>query len=323
MNLFGGIEAGGTKFVCGFGTNPGDLTVTRFPTTTPEATLASVIRFLKQEAGGALCAVGIGSFGPVDLDRNSPTFGYITSTPKAGWANCNLAGAVEQALGVPVGFDTDVNAAVLGEAEWGAGYGLPDLLYLTVGTGIGGGAIVGGRVMHGLVHPEMGHIRIPHDLARDPFPGVCPYHGDCLEGLASGPAIQQRWGTPAEQLPPDHPAWPLEAHYLAQAVANFALTLSPKRILLGGGVPRQTQLFAPLRDEFLRLLNGYVRHPAVTQRIDEYIVPPALGGRSGILGALVLAKNALAARDDVGSDRSQDPAGGHAATAAFSRVPDE
>jgi fructokinase len=296
MNLFGGIEAGGTKFVCGFGTGPGDLTTARFPTTSPEETLASVTGFLKKAAGGQLRAVGIGSFGPVDLDRNSPTFGYVTSTPKPGWSNCNLAGAVEQALGVPAGFDTDVNAAALGEAEWGAGRGLSDLLYLTVGTGIGGGAIVGGRVIHGLVHPEMGHIRVPHDRTRDPYPGACPYHGDCLEGLASGPAIKARWGTPAEQLPPDHAAWPLEAHYLAQALANLALTLSPRRIVLGGGVPRQTQLFAPIRDEFLRLLNGYVRHPALLQRIDEYIVPPGLGGQAGVLGALVLARQTQAKR---------------------------
>ncbi|MGA3029019.1 MAG: ROK family protein [Bryobacteraceae bacterium] len=297
MNLFGGIEAGGTKFVCGFGTGPGDLTMARFPTTSPEETLASVIRFLKQEAGGDLRAVGIGSFGPVDLDRNSPTFGYITSTPKPGWSNCNLAGTLEQALGVPTGFDTDVNAAALGEAEWGAGRGLSDLLYLTVGTGIGGGAIVGGRVMHGLVHPEMGHIRIPHDWTGDPYAGACPYHGDCLEGLASGTAMKERWGAPAEQLPPGHAAWSLEARYLALAAANLALTLSPQRIVLGGGVLRQPRLFAPIRDQFLGLLNGYVRHPALAQRIEEYIVPPELGGRAGILGALVLARDVCAPRE--------------------------
>jgi fructokinase len=289
MNLFGGIEAGGTKFVCGFGTAPGDLTTARFPTTSPGETLAHVIGFLKHVPG--LRAVGIGSFGPVDLDRHSPTFGHITSTPKPGWANCNLAGTVEQALGVPVGFDTDVNAAALGEAEWGAGQGLSDLLYLTVGTGIGGGAIVGGRVMHGLVHPEMGHIRIPRDSSRDPYPGTCPYHGDCLEGLACGPAMKERWGAPAEELPPDHAAWALEAHYLALAVSNLALTLSPQRIVLGGGV-MQPHLFAPIRHEFLRLLNGYVRHPALIQRMEEYIVPPKLGGQAGILGALVLARGA-------------------------------
>jgi len=287
MNLLGGIEAGGTKFICGFGTGPNDLVTARFPTTTPEETLHHVIAFLKEKAGARLRAVGIGSFGPVDLDPISPTYGSITSTPKPGWASVNLIRPVENALGIPVGFDTDVNAAALGEAEWGAGRDLSDLLYLTVGTGIGGGAIVGNLIMHGLVHPEMGHIRVPHDRARDPFDGVCPYHGDCLEGLASGPAMKERWGAPAEELPADHPAWALEAHYLALGVATLALTLSPRRIVLGGGV-MQPHLFGPLRDEFARLMNGYVRHAAVTERLDEYVVPPALGNRSGILGALVL-----------------------------------
>ena len=150
-------------------------------------------------------AVGIGSFGPIDLHSTSLTFGYVTSTPKAGWQNYNLAGTVRDALGVPVGFDTDVDAAALGEARWGAAQNLTDFLYLTVGTGIGGGAIINGRVLHGLVHPEMGHIRVPHDLVQDPYPGGCPYHGDCLEGLASGPAMQARWGKAAQDLPPDHP----------------------------------------------------------------------------------------------------------------------
>jgi len=289
MKLYGAIEAGGTKFVCGFGTGAHDLTVALFPTTTPDETLAPVIEFLKQ---ANLEAVGIGSFGPVDLHPGSPTFGYITSTPKPGWTNCDLAGRVRAALGVPVGFETDVNAAALGEARWGAGVGLSDLLYLTVGTGIGGGGIVSGHVVHGLVHPEMGHISIPHDPARDPFPGACPFHGDCLEGLASGPAMMKRWGTAPERLPPDHPAWELEAHYLALAAGNLALTLSPQRIVLGGGVMRQTQMFPMIREEFRRLLHGYVRHPAVEQEIGAYIVGPKLGDRSGILGALALAEQA-------------------------------
>jgi len=289
VKMLGGIEAGGTKFVCGFGTGPDDLTFARFPTTSPDETLAGVVSFLKE---ANLEAVGIGSFGPVDLHPDSPTFGYITSTPKDGWTNCDLAGRVRASLGVPVGFETDVNAAALGEARWGAGVGLSNLLYLTVGTGIGGGALVDGRVVHGLVHPEMGHIRVPHELARDPFPGACPFHGDCLEGLASGPAMMRRWGKPPERLPRDHPAWPLEAHYLALAVVNLALTLSPQRIVLGGGVMRQTQMFPMIRVEFTRLLHGYVRHPAVEERIGEYIVGPKLGDRSGILGALALAEQA-------------------------------
>ena len=213
--MFGSIEAGGTKFVCGVGTGPADLKTMQFPTTSPAATLAIAIEFLREESAGELKAVGIGSFGPIDLHSTSLTFGYVTSTPKAGWQNYNLAGTVRDALGVPVGFDTDVSAAALGEARWGAAQNLTDFLYLTIGTGIGGGAIINGRVLHGLVHPEMGHIRVPHDLVKDPYPGGCPYHGDCLEGLASGPAMQARWGKAAQDLPPDHPAWTLEAHYLA------------------------------------------------------------------------------------------------------------
>ena len=210
--MFGAIEAGGTKFVCGIGTGPDDLKTIQFPTTSPQATLAIAIEFLRGQSRGELRAVGIGSFGPIDLHSTSLTFGYVTSTPKAGWQNYNLAGTVRDALAVPVGFDTDVDAAALGEARWGAAQDLSDSLYLTVGTGIGGGAIINGRVLHGLVHPEMGHIRVPHDLASDPYPGCCPFHGDCLEGLASGPAMQARWRIAAEDLPPDHRGWALEAH---------------------------------------------------------------------------------------------------------------
>ena len=205
-----------------------------FPTASPEATRER--RFLLARGRRpSPHAVGIASFGPVDLDRDSPTYGFITSTPKLAWQNYDLAGAVGRGLGVPVGFDTDVNAAALGEARWGATQGLSDFIYLTVGTGIGGGAVVRGEVVHGLLHPEMGHIRIPHDLAADPYPGDCPFHGDCLEGLASGFAMEGRWGRPAE-LPPDHPAWDLEARYLALGLVSFICTLSPRRIVMGGGV---------------------------------------------------------------------------------------
>jgi fructokinase len=288
-NVFGGIEAGGTKFVCGVGTGPEDLETIEVPTTSPETTLRRVTAFFK-ERGGQLNAVGIGSFGPVDLDPSSALFGHITSTPKLGWQNYDLAGAVARALDVCVGFDTDVNAAALGEARWGAGRGLPDFIYLTIGTGIGGGAMVNGQLTHGLVHAEMGHLRIPHDLLRDPYSGWCPYHGDCLEGLASGPAMQARWGVPARELAPTHPAWALEAHYLALGVVNLALTLSPRRILMGGGVMQQPHLFGLIRDEFARLLNGYVRHSEVIDRLDKYIMPPQLGGRAGVLGSLILAE---------------------------------
>jgi fructokinase len=299
--VFGAIEAGGTKFVCAVGTSPDDLQLTQFPTTSPGATISSAIEFLREQSDGKLKAVGIGSFGPVDLRLNSPTFGYITSTPKSGWQNYDFAGAIRTALGAAVGFDTDVNAAALGEARWGAAQSLSDFLYLTIGTGIGGGAVVNGRVLHGLLHPEMGHIRIPHDFKSDSYPGCCPFHGDCLEGLASGPAMQQRWGVPPEDLPANHAAWALEAHYLALGLANWVCTLSPRCILLGGGVMRQEWLFEMIREDLGRLLNGYVRAKELTENLKQYVIPPKLGNRSGIVGALVLAEQAYQKQQELGS----------------------
>jgi fructokinase len=299
MSVFGGIEAGGTKFICGIGTGPEDLETTRIPTTSPHATIEAAVAFLRERAGGDLHAVGIASFGPVDLDPASATYGHITSTPKPGWQYSDLAGAVSKALNVPVGFDTDVNGAALGEARWGAAQGLADFMYLTVGTGIGGGALVHGRILHGLMHPEMGHIRVPHDAAADPYPGCCPYHGDCLEGLASGTAIEARWRKPAHELPPDHPAWTLEAHYLALALAAWVCTLSPRRIVLGGGVMQQPQLFPLIREELARLLSGYIRKSELAEGLDRYVAPPQLGARAGVLGALVLAEQAASDARDV------------------------
>ena len=295
MPTYGGIEAGGTKFVCAIGSGPDDLREEiRFPTTRPEETIAQAIAFFREQAQKAeLAAVGIAAFGPVDPDPTSPTFGYITSTPKPHWANTDLAGAVRTALGVPVGFDTDVNGAALGEQRWGAAQGLDTFLYLTIGTGIGGGGMTGGRLMHGLVHPEIGHMRIPHDWQADPFAGACPFHGDCLEGMAAGPAMRARWGQPAETLPPEHPAWRLEAHYIALGLANLILTVSPQRIVLGGGVMSQPELFAAVRREVQTLLNGYVQAPAILHDIDQYITPPGLGNRAGVLGAIALAQDAL------------------------------
>jgi fructokinase len=290
--LFGGIEAGGTKFVCAVGTGPDDLrSETRFATTAPAETIARAVEFFR--ATGPLAAVGIGSFGPVDPDPTSPTFGHVTSTPKPGWAHTDLAGALGRALGVPVGFDTDVNAAALGEHRWGAAQGLDTFIYLTIGTGIGGGGMANGRLLHGLLHPEMGHIRIPHDWARDPYPGHCPFHGDCLEGLAAGPALEERWRARGETLPPDHPAWPLEAEYLALGLVGYICTLSPQRIIMGGGIMQQAQLFPLVRRRLQELLNGYLQAPAIIEHIDEYIVPPALGNRAGVLGAIALAQQAL------------------------------
>lgn len=296
LPLVGGIEAGGTKFVCAVGTGPEDVrTVIRYPTTTPEETIGRAVAFFRERAAelGSLAAVGIGSFGPVDVDPDSPTWGHITSTPKEGWANVDFAGAVERALGVPVGFDTDVNAAALGEGRWGAARGLDTFLYLTVGTGIGGGGLVNGRRLHGLLHPEMGHIRIPRDRERDPYPGRCPFHGDCLEGLASGPALGDRWGTPPEDLPPDHPAWELEAEYLGRALAAYSLVLSPERIVVGGGVMHRRELYPMVRARLRDALAGYLQSPEILERTDRYVVPPGLGDRSGLLGAFALARETL------------------------------
>ena len=277
--------------MCGVGTGPDDLQLTTVPTTSPQATIDQIIAFFRDQAGRELSAVGVGAFGPVDLHPESPTFGFITSTPKVGWQQYDLAWTLYRALQVPIGFDTDVNAAAAGEARWGAGRGLPNFLYLTVGTGIGGGALVNGEVIHGLLHPEMGHIRIPHDLGADPFPGSCPYHKDCLEGLASGPAMQARWGKRAQDLPADHPAWALEAHYLALGLATWVCTVSPERILLGGGVMQQASLFPMIRQELLRLLNGYIDAKPLLNEIDSYVAPPELGSRAGVLGAMVLAEH--------------------------------
>ncbi len=288
---YGGIEAGGTKFICAIGTGPDDLRQVQFPTTTPAGTIDRAIAFFHEQYT-PLAAIGIASFGPIDLNPNSPKYGFITTTPKPGWTNTDLAGAVRRALNVPVGFDTDVNGAALGEYRWGAAQGLDTFIYLTIGTGIGGGGLASGRLLRGLIHPEMGHIRIPHDFARDPFPGACPYHGDCLEGLASGPALEKRWGQRAEALPADHPAWELEAHYLALALVNYICTLSPQRIIIGGGVMEQAQLFPIIRNQVQQLLNGYVQSPEIQERIDEYIVPPGLGECAGVLGAIALAERA-------------------------------
>jgi fructokinase len=294
MRLWGGIEAGGTKTVCAIGTGPEDLRAeVRFPTTTPADTIQRVIQFFREQAGEEpLAAVGIASFGPLDLDPQSPRFGYITSTPKPGWASANLAESVRHGLGTPVGLDTDVNGAALGEHRWGAARGLDDFVYLTVGTGIGGGAMLNGRLIHGLGHPEMGHIRIPHNRDLDPFEGSCPYHGDCLEGLAAGPALEARWGQPGETLGDDHPAWPLEADYLAFGLVNLICMLLPQRFVMGGGIMERRQIFPLLRRKVQELLNGYLQAPEILDQIDEYIVPPGLGNRAGVLGAFVLAQRA-------------------------------
>jgi fructokinase len=293
VKLFGGIEGGGTKFNCVVGTSPDDIRrEERFPTTTPDETLDKAIRFFKgaETDFGKLSALGIACFGPLDPEPASPTFGFILPTTKPNWSNTNIVGKMKSAFDVPIAFDTDVNGAALGEWTWGAAQGLYTFIYLTIGTGVGGGGLVNGKLLHGLLHPEMGHIRLPHDLQRDPFEGICPFHKDCFEGLASGPAIEQRWGQKAETLAPNHPAWDLEAHYIALALANFIVTLSPQRIIIGGGVMTQDFLFPMIRQKVKETLNNYVQSSAVGEMIDDYIVPPALGARSGMLGAIALAR---------------------------------
>ena len=290
--VLGGIEAGGTKFVCAIGTGPEDMiAIARFPTTTPAETLKQAVTFFREhEDASRLAAIGIGSFGPVDPQPLSPNYGYITTTPKPGWRDTDFAGTLRRALGIPVTFDTDVNVAALGEHRWGAAQGLDTFLYLTVGTGIGGGGLIGGKRMHGLIHPEMGHIYLPR-ADGDAFEGVCPSHRICLEGLACGPAIEARWNvSSARSLPPDHPAWTMEAHYLSLALVNFICTFSPQRIVMGGGVMEQHHLFPMIRTKVQDHLNGYIQADQILEKIDEYIVPPALGNQAGVLGALALAE---------------------------------
>jgi fructokinase len=275
---YGGIEAGGTKWVCAIGDGPDDLhQVVTIATTSPAETIGAAVDFFTRN--GKLRALGIGSFGPVDLAR-----GAITTTPKPGWANTDVVRALQGALAVPVAFDTDVNAAALGEQRWGAAAGLDTFCYVTIGTGIGGGAVVNGALLHGLSHPEFGHMRIPHDRGRDPFVGVCPYHGDCFEGLASGGAMRARWGKPAEEID-DPAAWELEAAYVALGLVNVIATLSPQLIVLGGGVAKHPELIPRVRVLVGELLAGYVAAPD--------IVAPALGDRAGVLGAIELARRSL------------------------------
>lgn len=295
MSIWGGIEVGGTKLVCAVGTGPDELRAeARFPTTTSAQNLSQAIAFFRhQQKVEPLTAIGIGCFGPLDLQPASPTFGYVTTSTKPGWAYTDLVGTIRQALGVPVGLETDVNVAALGEHRWGAAQDVDTFVYLTVGTGVGGGGMVNGQLMHGLIHPEMGHIRVPHDRQADPYEGCCPYHADCWQGLAAGPALAERWGQPTETLPVDHPAWQLEAHYLALGLVNLICILSPQRVIIGGGVMAQTPLFPLIRQDVKRLLNGYLNVPLIVAENETYIVPPRLGDRAGVLGAIALAQQTV------------------------------
>ncbi|PWH18057.1 MAG: fructokinase [Anaerolineae bacterium] len=288
--MLGGIEAGGTKMVCVVGCDPDHLlSQTSIPTTTPSETLSSIIAFFRdsQQHFEPLQAIGIAAFGPIDVNPLSADYGKIGLTPKRAWQGFNWVQALQEAFGLPVYVDTDVNGAALGEWKWGAAQNLDTFLYLTVGTGIGGGGMTHGNLLHGRFHPEMGHIRIPHDWQRDPFPGCCPYHGNCLEGLASGEALYQRWGQKAQFLPADHPAWELEAEYLALSLTNFIFTLSPQRILLGGGVMKHPGLLENIRQKTLHYCAGYL--PYLADEIETLITIPQLGDLAGSCGALALA----------------------------------
>lgn len=294
MAFYGCIEAGGTKFLCAISDEEGALVAeTKVKTTTPRETLTACSAFFTEQAKRVrLAAIGIAAFGPLDLRPHSPTWGYITTTPKLPWQQVDLAGHFRRKHKVPVGLDTDVNGAAMAEALWGAGRGLRDLVYITVGAGIGGGALVHGEPIHGVMHPEMGHMRIPHDLLEDPFEGCCPFHGDCLEGLASGTAMEKRWGVPPAELPDDHPGWELEARYLALGVLCVVTVLSPQRVVLGGGVVQRPHTLPRIREHLASLLNRYIQVPEVCDSLDTYLVAPGLGHRSGLMGGLALARAA-------------------------------
>lgn len=286
----GAIEAGGTKFVCGIGSEQGHMEEwCSFPTEHPEVTLAKVSDYFRDKG---VEAIGIGSFGPIDLKPDSPTYGYITTTPKSEWENCNVVGILKREFPVPFGWDTDVNAAALGEVTWGAAQGLDNCVYYTIGTGVGVGLIAGGKRIHGLLHPEGGHIRTRRH-PQDHFAGLCKYHGDCLEGLAAGPAIEARWQTPGSELPTDHLAWEMESFYIAESITTSILLHSPQKIILGGGVMQQMHLFPMIREQVIHNLHGYVNVPELLQHMDQYIVPPGLGQHAGLYGALALGIEAL------------------------------
>jgi len=285
---YGALEAGGTKMVCAIGTKEGQIIdQVSIPTLLPDETIPKIIGYFKDKD---IMALGVASFGPLDPDPASPTYGYITSTPKPGWSDYDLVGSLSSALNVPIGFDTDVNGSLLGETCYGASKDLSDVIYITVGTGIGGGKLSGGKPVHGMLHPELGHVRmVPHP--EDHYKGRCPFHGCCFEGMASGPAIEERWGAKAKDLADRDEVWELEAYYIGQALAGLILTLSPKRIILGGGVMHQEQLFPLIRAEVKKELNGYLR-TAQLEAIDDYIVPASLNDDQGIMGCIRLAMTA-------------------------------
>lgn len=296
--IWGAVEAGGTKMVCGVGREDGSILLReRFPTTTPEESFDRIAGFFREAESrlGPLSGLGIVAFGPVDVrDPGSAGHGRMLTTPKPGWQGAHWVEGLSS-IACPKRVETDVNGAAMGEAKWGAARGLSTVVYITVGTGIGGGILVNGSPLHGVLHPEVGHMRLPRAATEGGFPGACPFHGDCLEGLASGPAMKARWGVPAETLPADHPAWEEQASHLAWACINLACVVSPQRIILGGGVMQQEGLFPRVRKLFTERLAGYLPVPEIRDHPESYIVPPGLGQDAGLLGALLVARQAAGA----------------------------
>lgn len=293
--IFGALEAGGTKMVCAIGNENGEiLDQVSIPTQTPETTMPKMAEYF---SGKGIAALGIGCFGPIDLNRKSPTYGYITTTPKLAWKNYDICGYFREQLQVPIGFDTDVNGSMLGEATWGCAKGLDTAIYITVGTGIGVGVLAGGHLLHGMQHPEGGHILMPV-RPDDTYGGKCPYHGTCLEGLASGPAIEARWGAPAKELADRAEVWDLEAYYIACALTNYIMILSPQKIILGGGVMHQTQLMSRIRAYVKEMVGGYLVTKELSD-LEQYITLPSLNDNQGIMGALKLGMNELAGMQEI------------------------
>ncbi len=289
--LFGGIETGGTKFICAVGTSDTDLRhITRITTTSFEETMKEVCQFFKEmQKRYRIPAIGIASFGPIDLNKESKTFGFITSTPKIAWQYRDLVGTLKKNTGTEVNLDIDVNGAALAEGKWGSATGLHSYLYITVGTGVGLGVVIQGQPLHGLTHPEGGHVFVPLH-PKDPATGFCPFHRSCLEGLASAPAIQKRWNTEPATLADDHFAWELESYYLSCAMANYTLCLSPQRIIIGGGVLARRGLLQKIQKKTQEILSDYIKHEVITEHVDSYIVSPTLE-YCGVLGAILLAQN--------------------------------
>lgn len=280
----GALEAGGTKMVCAIGNENGEIFERiSIPTETPEITMPKIITYFEEKE---IEALGVGCFGPIDLNRKSDTYGYITTTPKLAWRQYNIVGALTDALHIPVGFDTDVNGSALGEATWGCTKGLENSMYITIGTGIGAGIISGGSLLHGMLHPEAGHMLL-RSHPDDTYHGKCPYHGTCLEGMAAGPAIEERWGKKGIELADKPEVWELEAYYIAQALVNYVMVLSPQRIILGGGVMHQEHMMPLVRAEFKKQLAGYLDTKELKD-LESFIVLPSLNDNQGIMGALKL-----------------------------------